>query len=229
MGEKSHNILRVKGVLPALALVAFGAILVLVSNLLLSQKANVAIQNAQTQAQTVKESDLCLDNPEQEACLQSEQILQNPTSRELIPGPQGLQGLQGLRGPQGPQGPQGLPGAKGDKGDLGPIGPVGPIGPQGFQGIFGEVGPQGLPGPQGLQGLPGADGAPGAVGPQGPAGPSGPEGPAGGTPIPDGVTLDCASGTITITFKNFGPITGPAFGACPTPAATDPTPDPIGP
>ena len=204
MGDKSNNFLRFKGVLPALALVAMGAILVLVSNFLLNEKANTAIQNAQTQAQTVKESDLCLENPEeQEACVQSEQILQNPTSRELIPGPQGLQGIQGLRGPQGPSGPTGPAGPIGPEGKQGPRGFIGETGLPGGFGPQGLSGPQGLPGlegpagPQGIQGPAGADGLPGATGETGPAGPQGPAGP-----VPSSVDVNCDTETVTFFFPD---------------------------
>lgn len=193
MGDKSH-FLRFKGVLPALALVLFGAVLVLVSNFLLNEKANTAIQNAQTQAQTVKESDLCLENPEeQEACVQSEQILQNPTSRELVPGPQGVQGLQGLRGPQGPMGPEGPEGKQGPQGLTGETGLPGVFGPQGLTGPQGPPGVEGPMGPQGPMGPAGKDGAPG------PAGPMGPQGPES---VPSSVSVNCLTGTVVFVYPS---------------------------
>lgn len=208
MGDKSNNFLRFKGVLPALALVLFGAVLVLVSNFLLNEKANTAIQNAQTQAQTVKESDLCLENPEEkEACVQSQQILENPTSRELIAGPQGTQGIQGLRGPQGPMGPegpegkQGPQGLKGDTGEPGVFGPQGLLGPQGLPGIEGPMGPQGPMGPAGN------DGAPGPVGPMGPQGPES---------VPSSVAVNCLTGTVVFTYPS-GSVQGSII--CPVTAA----------
>lgn len=217
MGDKKtdYQILRLRGLLPAIALVLLGAVLVLASNVLSAQRADLATQNAQVQAQTVKESPLCTDEPESEACIQSEVILKNPTSRELVEGPQGATGekgdtgAQGLRGPTGPMGPQG---PKGDKGDQGFTGP------QGFQGLTGLMGLNGAQGPEGPVGPIGPMGPEGPAGPAGPMGPMGPEGPAGITPLPDSVSLICeaGNGTITITFKDGTVATGPAQGVCPT-------------
>lgn len=175
---------RFKGLFPAVALILFGAILTVSSNLLLTDKKQAAVENAQTQAQIVKESALCQDSPkEEEACIQSEKILENPTGRNLIQGPQGIQGSTGSQGSTGARGPEGPAG----KGEVGPEGPMGPEGPQGLQG---------------LQGL----GKDGAVGATGPAGPIGPAGAAGA--YPTGININCGAGVVTVTLSNGSLFTG---------------------
>lgn len=214
MGEKQQQFLRIKGVLPAIALVLFGAVLVFASNYLLTNKANTAIENSQVQAQTIKESTLCQDSPEAAACKQSQEILDNPTTK--VAGPQGIQGFQGLEGPRG------LPGLAGKDGEPGPIGPIGPKGDkgdqgdQGIQGLLGGLGSQGLPGLNGEQGLPGVAGKDGAKGDKGDPGEPG---AAGATPT--GIFIDCASGSVTLTLSNGTSVGGSV--TCPAPAPSLPS------
>lgn len=206
MGDKksqSTQYLEFKKLLPAISLILLGGILVLSSNILSTQRADIATQNAQTQAQTVKESVICQEAPEEPACKQSEVILENPTTRELIAGPQGATGATGSTGPRGMQGPAGPQGLKGDQGEPGPIGPQGIQGPQGFAGLLGETGLPGLPGPTGPQGLPGA---PGEKGEKGDKGDPGLPGVAG--PFPTNVVIDCNtnSGSLTLSDGSVVPI-----------------------
>lgn len=86
-----------------------------------------------------------------------------PSSTEVIPGPQGKQGIQGPQGPVGPQGFQGLPGIQGLQGIPGI---------QGSKGIPGTQGPRGDSGVQGLQGIQGIQGPKGDQGEQGIPGPN---------------------------------------------------------
>lgn len=216
MGENKHQFLRIKGVLPAIALVLFGAVLVLVSNFLLTDRANVAIQNSQTQAQAVKESVICQDTPEEEACQQSEKILNDPTSQVAGPqGIQGFQGLMGLKGDTGDRGPIGL------TGPTGPIGPIGPIGEKGETGLQGFLGNQGLAGEPGLNGLKGDKGDPGINGIDGAPGKDGKDGaPGANGTYPTGVNVDCGAGTVTVTMSDGSVVGGAA--TCGLPAVVPP-------
>jgi hypothetical protein len=70
-----------------------------------------------------------------------------------------------VRGPRGATGPAGPTGSAGGTGATGPQGLPGPMGPRGAQGVPGEDGWDGLPGPQGpigAMGLTGPKGDPGA-------------------------------------------------------------------
>lgn len=208
MGDKQTFLKSRVGLIPGVAFVLLGAVLVLVSNLLLTNKAETAVQNAQTQAQTVQQSGLCQESPEEEACKQSEKILSDP--RQSIAGPQGVQGIQG---PPGSPGQRGLPG---------PMGPAGPKGDQGNLGATGDVGLPGIQGLQGLQGIPGLAGPPGPVGAPGEKGDPGIQGPAGlnGTNGVDGiyptrVDVNCGSGLVIVTMSNGTTIEGSAICAAP--------------
>lgn len=107
---------------------------------------------------------------------QGQQGIQGPAGPKGEQGPQGPEGAVGPQGQTGPQGQQGEPGPKGDQGPEGPEGKQGPEGPKGDQG---KPGPEGPKGDQGEQGPAGPQGEPGPKGDQGPAGPKGDTGPAG--------------------------------------------------
>lgn len=130
-------------------------------------------------------------------------------------------------GPQGPPGDPGAAGAQGPQGDIGAQGATGPqgmTGPQGTAGAAGGTGPQGTQGNTGSTGPQGDQGATGATGSQGPQGDPGDSGStlgdqrfinittftasvdnwapsAGGLDWDDadGIIIDAASTTITIT------------------------------
>lgn len=139
-------------------------------------------------------------------------------------GAAGVKGDTGLTGPQGPAGTAGAQGPKGDTGSTGPQGATGPAGapstvagPQGPKGDTGNTGPSGPTGPAstvaGPKGDPGIQGIKGDTGAQGPAGAPlsasaaiGYATGAGGvvtqaTSRITGVTLNKASGSITLFSK----------------------------
>ncbi|KAM6419510.1 uncharacterized protein J5M81_015557 [Pluvialis apricaria] len=106
------------------------------------------------------------------------------SSREGLPGKDGIPGLPGRPGRTGPPGPPGLMGLPGIQGDTGSPGYPGPVGPKGDRGepgyvlggvevIPGRNGHPGLPGQKGQPGVPGVAGPPGLPGLPGPQGPPG--------------------------------------------------------
>jgi len=89
-----------------------------------------------------------------------------------------------------------------------------PAGPQGAQGDVGPQGPQGDVGAQGFQGFQGDQGADSTVaGPQGPQGDQGPAGAVGVTSIiaGSGISVDTATGDVTVTATGGGSSTTPAM------------------
>lgn len=168
----------------ALACVLVGAGMMFLYMNQLKSNEQVAITNAQTQANAAKDSNICKIYPTEDQCQLANKIAANPTAP--VNGKDGADGSDGATGPTGATGAKGTSGATGATGkgisnvelnasghliisytddthkDVGRVvGATGPAGANGKPGLTGIAGASGASGPAGATGASGTDGSPG--------------------------------------------------------------------